>query len=548
MAITLSNTTAPKRASTDPWIPGYTKANITAYSTIWNTVGFKYKVEIFRYNYFTNAWVSVAIIKQPPSPAYTSYTPDIDYGLGNCNIDVAPYIQAFLNEESFSDFSPAGSDTITMHYHLFGAVKCKVTFTEEVNGVTQGTPVTTQPFILYDGANSTTIPEDGDLDNLSWSAYLPTGQSNNACPWVDSSTVNYGLLTSNSENIPVSQSQPVPWTGSSPSTQGMPTCTMPRFKRAQYTMTVQAWSALQFSPGGSNPYVYPAWSVVCSYYNGSTFLGQYAQLFGYSAYSDPADNKQIGNTTDFNYKVQEAITTIKYNYGGFTNSSLESAATHVYVTTHNYRDPNICDGIVTPALDKYSSSSILAYSNMNYPITMHRINFEGSCEIPQASGSYTWAAALNETDRSKFGQIVFLNSYGGWDTIFLKQVKTEYTSKKTTWRKNQDAPSTVSRNGWKSVGVNSTDNTIKFVATTDFMQDVSEMMMRELYASPSAYLITSVLNDTTSANSVRNQYWLESYHVTISDSTFRVKRRQTDNLFQYTIECIADAKYRTQRS
>jgi hypothetical protein len=198
-------------------------------------------------------------------------------------------------------------------------------------------------------------------------------------------------------------------------------------------------------------------------------------------------------------------------------------------------------------------TSIIAYSEP-HPISAYRINLYDICE-----NEYM----INGTDRSKFGQIVFQNSYGGWDTIFLKQVKEKYSIKKTTWRgKNQEIATTVwptatadivystglETRADKSVRVSSTDNTRQFTLTTDYLLDNTEEMIRQLFSSPAAYLITNTSNDSLANYWPGNLNYTDTFRILIDSSTYDVKRRQTDRLFQYKIDVTADIKPRTQRT
>lgn len=501
----------------DQYVQAYSNLFTTATSTIAATAGFKYKVTV---RVYPNESLQTIVIKQPALPD------------GTLSIDISQFLRSFVTDDSplapILDYSYN-----TNPYNSFNlpnnCVKFSVYVEEEVNGSVVGSGSGTDKYIAQLSAGSFSIGISDQGNSLAWDVQYQGSGGFNQCPIPGvSSSTNDGLLTF------------MPDVAGTDSTCWYPLqdyykkyltrVKLPRLENTMMPMFFIKWSQMYGSV------FYPAFSVIHKYYNGTTLLATKSYIIEQCG----AGTVTSSYGQDPNYNANTSTQSISYNYKG---NSLEESATHVWISAHVYSDPDVCRGTTnTPALDCNSMDSIYAYSEPK-PIVAYRLDFVDTCDIPFYSDN-------NETNRTRFGQLIFMNQLGGWDTIFLNQVKTKYTVKKSTWRSTQKA----TQYGWysstdKLVHVNDVDSTMSFELKTDFMLDNTETLMKQLYKSPAVYLITKLATDTVYYNeNGGNQYAIQPIRVTVDDSTFVTKRNQTDKLFQYSIGCTADIKTITQRT
>jgi len=504
----------------DQYVQAYSNLFVTATSTIAATPGFKYKVVITVY---PNEVPQTITVRQTAMPD------------GTLSIDISQFLRSFVSDDSplapVIDYSYNGNP-----YNSFNlpnnCVKFKVEVFEEVNG-TAGASATTKKWIAQLSAGSFSIGLSDQGNSLAWDV---NGNSNTSCPVPGfSSLTNDGLLTFMPD---IAGDDPTCWYPT-PSyyKYDLTKVELPRLENTMIPMFFVKWSQRSV-PTGTAQY-YPAFSVIHKYYNGSTLLGTKSYIIEECG---PGTSTESFANEGPSYVASTSTQSISYCYKA---NSLEESATHVWVSAHPYSDPDVCrGGVDTPALDCDSMDSIYAYSEPT-PIVAYRIDFTDTCKVPMYSNN-------NETDRTRFGQLIFMNQLGGWDTIFLNQVKTSYTVKKSTWR-SAPKPS-VGGQGWyssidKIVHVNDVDSTMSFELKTNFMLDNTETLMKQLYKSPAVYLISKIAVDTVYYNeNGGNQYAIQPIRVLVDDATFTVKRNQTDKLFQYSIGCTADIKTITQRT
>lgn len=502
----------------DQYVQAYSNLFLTASSTQAATAGFKYLIKIYVY---PNEVEQIITLKQPAQPD------------GTLSIDISQFLRSFVNEDSplapILDFA-YNSNPYNSFQLPNNGVKFYVKVQDEINGAPSGATSSTKNFIAQLSAGSFSIGISDQGNSLAWDIQ---GLNNTDCPVPGySSLTNDGLLTFQPD---VCGSDPTAWFPIDPYWMDqLTTVNLPRLDNTMMPMFFIKWS--QRDQTTTNLKIFSAFSVIHKYYNGTTLLGTKSYIINgcgpstsTSAYSGA-----------ISYETATSTQSISYCYKG---NSLEESATHVWVSAHTYSDPDVCrGGVDTPALDCNSMDSIYAYSEPT-PIVAYRINFVDTCKLP-------WYTDNNETDRSRFGQLIFMNQLGGWDTIFLNQVKTKYEVKKSTWRGSAKATA----QGWysstdKLVHVNDVDNTMSFELKTGFMLDNTETLMKQLYRSPAVYLITKIATDTVFYNwDGGNQYAIQPIRVLVDDSTFVAKRNQTDKLFQYTINCTADFKTITQRT
>jgi hypothetical protein len=500
----------------DQYVQAYSNLFTTATSTIAATAGFKYKVTVRAY---PNESLQTIVIKQPALPD------------GTLSIDVSQFLRSFVTDDS--PLAPILDYAYnTNPYNSFNlpnnCIKFSVYVEEEVNGSVVGSGSGTSLYIAQLSAGSFSIGVSDQGNSLAWDVQIPYG-GNQACPVPgETSSTNDGLLTFMPD---VAGTDPTCWYPLSDYYKTELTkVQLPRLENTMMPMFFVKWSQAQITN------YYPAFSVIHKYYNGNTLLATKSYIIEQCGAGTVTDPYYQGSP----YVANTSTQSISYCYKG---NSLEESATHVWVSSHVYSDPDVCRGTTdTPALDCNSMDSILAYSEPK-PIVAYRIDFVDTCDIPGYSDN-------NESNRSRFGQLIFMNQLGGWDTIFLNQVRTKYTVKKSTWRSSPKA----TQYGWysstdKLVHVNDVDNTMSFEVKTDFMLDNTETLMKQLYKSPAVYLITKLATDTVYYNqNGGNQYAIQPIRVTVDDTTFVTKRNQTDKLFQYSIGCTADIKTITQRT
>ncbi len=510
----------PNNMLWDPYVGAYNNIFIVANSNNATQIGFKYKVDIV--TTYNNIDFSTTTIKQPPQPD------------GLLVINAAEYLRPLLNEsdpvnngQSFDPFSAHMNNTL-----IHGAVRFKVVITEEVNGVLQGSPVETRNAIAYFGtANEIETPFDTESFVWAVEGDPGAGTNNPQCPVPDMYYLNQPLITWQPNVITKAQDPTMPF--DTPSFISITRVTMPRIDGLYIPMYIQKNSEL---PAATwvNQWVYPAFSVLHRYYNGNTLVYTDAYIL-----DSCGDSKVLSNDTNIQFVAPNSFESISYRY-----KSSAAGYTHVWITAHPYSDPDVCrGGVNTPALDCNSKESIIAYSEPK-PLAAYRIDFEDSCD---------YQYELNGDGRTKWGQLIFLNKAGTWDTLFLNQVKTEHSIKKSTWRNTPNLPPNTGQWGkdlpsTKQVHVNQVDTTTMFSCKTDYMLDNTEEFMKQLYKSPAVYLITAVPKDYQFPYGSGGNYAPETFRVVIESTSFKVKRRQTDNLFQYTIDCVADLKPRTQRT
>lgn len=508
----------------DVWSPAYSRLLCVAERSGASSFepGYKFRVRILINE------VQVAEIQQPANPD------------GKLYFDVSPYLKAYVKENAMS--GPTVTGNLFRDRLESWAVKYQLAIAGIIGNTVPDPEVLGQVEMAFNGSLSVSDPWENDADLLGWfrnEELIPN------CVDCYNWAINSGLLTFQPNWITKTM-DPTMWFQTANDNFEVPQVDIPRRPSAVVPMYVQQWSTTgSFNVGGRvEPYLsYGIFSFQTRYYNGNTLI---ATVWNANRNTNGATNgwgpqTNCGLYTSF---VNDTQCTIDPGYAAlsmgysYSASANELNATHAWITAHSFADPQICNRPWSGnPLNCNSQSSIAEYSGL-VPIAAYRVNYVEDCN-PIASDL--------PINREKPGQLIFLNSLGGWDVINLKNVKVTYNIKKSMWR-NEDSASTIT--GWGAVRnhVYETDSTVTFSCATEYMNDYSENFIRQAFASPVAYLRTQMPADNVSPGISGDD--LNNYNIkgVITTQAVTPKRRATDKLYQYNFEFLADAKFKTQRS
>jgi hypothetical protein len=502
----------------DPWTAAYSKLICVAERQNASGLqsGYKYRVRVVVNN------VQVAEIQQPANPD------------GKLYFDMAPYIKSYVNtDETIGNIQ--SFNNIIQHRLTGWAAEFQL-YISGIIGQTQVDPeVSTTGDMAYNGSTGLAFPEDRPFDILTWytNNQLPPNCVDCLPNWT-----NAGLLTWQPNWITKSM-DPTMWFAADSDFE-VPQVDLYRRGGSIVPMYVQQWSSPGQYPFDTNRSIplRGLFSFQVRYYNKTTLIGtnwisNSTQMgWGPQTSCGPSTASALPGNVDI--PGDYSALSMGYQYYGFGN---ELNATHVWITAHSYADPQACNRPWSGnQLNCWDSASIAEFSGL-VPIAAYRVNFIDTCDSNYQD---------LPSSREKPGQLIFMNSLGGWDVINLKNVKVTYSNKKSMWRNEN-----LNDNGsWYDTRnhVNDTESTITFSCSTDYMNDYSETFIRQAFASPAAYLLTQMPFDNVYPGVSGDELSMATIKGVITTQSVTPKRRATDKLYQYNFEFLADAKYKTQRS